>query len=68
MGYSNRTWACPFYTWDERKKIHCEGGCLSFRDREGLAEYANRHCGSTEGWKGCTLAQSLMSYYDRQEE
>lgn len=42
MGYSHRTWACPFYRWDERCKVHCEGGCVAFPDREAAAEYARR--------------------------
>lgn len=40
-GYSHKTWACPFFHWDERLCVRCEGGCMSFPDREALAEYAD---------------------------
>ena len=42
-GYSHKTWACPFFHWDERLCVRCEGGCMSFPDREALAEYADRY-------------------------
>lgn len=66
-GYSNRTWACPFFTWDERLCIHCEGGRVCFRDKPEAAEYTARYCASPKGWKDCTLACSLLKYYDRTE-
>ena len=34
MGYSNKTFACPFFTWDERLAVHCEGGRVTFPDKE----------------------------------
>lgn len=37
-GYSHKTWACPFFRWDERLCVRCEGGCMSFPDREALAQ------------------------------
>lgn len=68
MGYSNKTWACPFFKWDERLRVHCEGGTISFRDRQEAAEYIDRHCACVDGWKKCSLARSLLGYYERQEE
>lgn len=67
-GYSSRRWACPFLKWDERLKIHCEGGCAAFPDRETYAEYTARFCACTDGWKRCTLASSMLRYYERTDD
>ena len=65
MGYSNRTWMCPFFVWDEMLAIHCEGGRLTFKDREQMLEYIDRHCACLQGWKNCSMAISLEKYYER---
>lgn len=67
-GYSNRAWTCPFFRWDERLCVRCDGGCMNFPDRATLTEYADHYCASVEGWKGCTMAASLLKYYDRKDE
>lgn len=65
-GYSSKTWACPFLKWDEKRKVHCEGGCcVSFPDRKAYAEYTTRYCASLQGWKDCTIAAALLEYYER---
>lgn len=66
--YSHRNWACPFFKWDECDKIHCEGGRLVFRSRESITDYADRYCGSVDGWQRCTIAASIETYYDRLHE
>lgn len=66
-GYSHKTWACPFFHWDERLRVRCEGGCMSFPDREALAEYADRYCANLQDWKSCTVAANLLKYYERTE-
>lgn len=69
MGYTNKTFACPFFLWDEKLKIHCEGGCrVVFRDRTGAMEYIDLHCGDVKGWEDCSVAKSLLRYYDRLDE
>lgn len=65
MGYSSKTFVCPFFKWDERLRVHCEGGHLAFRDRPETEDYIDRHCADLEGWKGCSLAGSLLRYYER---
>ncbi len=67
-GYSNRNWCCPFFIWDERLAVHCEGGRLRFPDREAAEAYAARFCGGHVEWRGCTVARSLLRYYERKQE
>lgn len=67
-GYSHKKFACPFFTWDEKFKVHCEGGCVKFRDRKEAGEYQDRYCASVTGWKDCTVAKSVENYYERTEE
>ena len=52
---------------DERLCVRCEGGCMSFPDREALAEYADRYCANLQDWKSCTVAANLLKYYERTE-
>jgi hypothetical protein len=69
VSYHHRLWACPYFRWDERRKIHCEGGCvLSFPDGPALREYIDRHCASVSGYPSCTVAEMRAKYYERTEE
>lgn len=45
--------------------IHCEGGRMEFPDRKAAVEYADRYCASQNGWKECSVAASLLQYYER---
>ena len=63
--YSNKTFLCPFFTWDERTRVHCEGGRMSFKDRKAAMEYIDRYCAGE--WRGCTMAAALLRYYEREE-
>ena len=65
MGWSNRTWTCPFFGWDDRTCVHCEGGRMDFPDRKAAAEYADRYCAHKSGWRECSVAASLLGYYER---
>lgn len=65
VGYSNKSWACPFFSWDEKRKVHCEGGGAGFSDKGTYADYTDRYCASVQGWKQCSLAVALLEYYDR---
>lgn len=61
MGYSNRVWKCPFFRWDKREEIHCEGGHAKvFQHQRELAAWAREHCGKETGWEGCPIAQTLL--------
>lgn len=67
-GYTHKSWACPFFKWDEKCKVHCEGGCVKFRDRREAGDYQDRYCASVTGWKECTMAKSAVEYYERTEK
>ena len=67
MGYSNRTWNCPFFKWDEKMCVHCEGGRISFPDRKASEEYISRYCASVANWNDCSVASNLLRYYERTE-
>lgn len=67
MGYSNLSWQCPFFKWDEPCRIHCEGGRQVFPDRVTARRYAGRYCANMPGWKACSLADSLLDYYEGEE-
>lgn len=71
--YSKKSWACPFYIWDERTCVHCEGNgkrssCITFPDRRALDEYTAQYCTDAKGYKKCSIAINLSKYYDRIEK
>lgn len=66
-GYTHRYWVCPFFKWDEPLRFHCEGGRQVFPDRQAARDYAGRYCAHMPGWKDCSVADSLLRYYDRVE-
>lgn len=65
VGYSNKTFACPFFKWDERLCVHCEGGRVTFPGKEAALEYIDRYCAAAQGWQACTVASTLLRYYER---
>lgn len=66
-GYSGRVWACPFFRWDERLRVHCEGGKMSLTDPRTFESYACRYCCDVDGWDRCSLAKALVEQYERRE-
>ena len=68
LGYSNKTWCCPFFKWDEKLCVHCEGGRAVFPDMGARADYINRYCADVLGWKKCSLAGLMAGYYERERE
>lgn len=69
MDYWHKAWTCPFFKWDDQKSIGCEGGKLQFHDKESAVEYMDRYCaGTTCSWERCSVAASLLNYYDRKED
>ncbi len=66
--YSHKYWSCPFFKWDEKCSIHCEGGVLKFNDYDRLSEYADRYCTDAKLWHKCTVAAALEDEYNREEE
>lgn len=60
-------YCCPFYSWEEKHKVHCEGGVMNFLDAEAMREYISQYCAQNPGWKKCTVAQNLQNTYERVE-
>lgn len=63
MGYTNRYWMCPFYKWDEKNAIHCEGGSMIKLPKQALREYASCYCAS-QNWKMCTVCKAILKTYE----
>lgn len=69
MDYWHKYFVCPFFKWDEEKKVACEGGSkLLFPNKNVACEFMDRYCANNPGWKMCTFAQTLLRYHERNEE
>lgn len=65
MGYSNRTFFCPFFRWDERLGVHGECGRITMPDRKAIVAFQKLSCANQNGWKECPAARALLDYYER---
>lgn len=61
----NKTWACPFFKWDGRQEISCEGGRILFPNSDTGNTYMNCYCAGD--WKKCSVAEALLQYYETEE-
>ena len=68
MDYWHKAWTCPFFKWDDQKSVGCEGGKLRFPDKQSAVEYMDGYCASPTCWGKCTVATSLLNFYERQGE
>ena len=41
---------------------------MEFPDRKAATEYADRYCAAQSGWEECSVAASLLRYYERKED
>lgn len=60
----------PFLKVDYKDKngklrIRCERATIDFPDDVERREFIKSYCGSIDGWKECTIAQSAISHYER---
>lgn len=67
--YWHKAWSCPFFGWSKEQEVRCEGGVqLPFPDQETAVEYMNHYCAGRGGeWRKCSIASSLLRYYDRKD-
>lgn len=66
--YTKLYWICPFYRWDEKSCVHCEGGSkVTFPDVTTKMEFYRAYCAHATGWQTCSVAMSLNKYYERKE-
>ena len=65
MGYSKRSWACPYFKWDERMCVHCENGTrVRFAHTKSRNRYYKLYCANNPGWNNCTVADALNKHYE----
>lgn len=65
MDYWHRDWKCPFFKWDEKLLVVCEGGRVIFPDEKAARDYFDRYCAHLPGWEGCCIAAVLSGFYER---
>lgn len=45
--------------------MSCEGCRMTFLDDDTKREYTDRYCASLDGWESCSIAGSLLQFYER---
>lgn len=65
--YWHKNYQCPFYGWSDKVRICCEcGSVLRFPDGETAKGFLDAFCAGE--WKTCSIAQTLWSYYEKEDE
>ena len=64
-GYSSRIWVCPFFRWDKKAQVYCEGGTVAMPDNRAFQEFVTTYCAADKGWENCAIAKSMTEYYER---
>jgi len=65
MHYSRRTWICPYFKYDEKRRVHCEAGVIRMPDEQAMKDLADAYCGNLPGWEKCPLARCMSAFYER---
>ncbi len=69
MDYWHKKWQCPFFVWDDRSLVACEGKCrIIFPDDVAAREFMEGYCASLSGWESCAIAANKLRFYERQEQ
>ena len=67
MHYTNRYWICPFFHWDEKGAIHCEGGSVVRLPQIHLYGFAEDYCASF-GYRECSIYQAIEKTYEEEKD
>ena len=69
MDYWHKKWSCPFFVWDDREHVACEGKCkISFPDDAAAKEFMEGFCASPDGWEKCVIADNKLRFYERTQK
>ena len=66
---SNKT-VCPFYRFESRKSVYCEGFapscglCVAFADPERMALHKKSYCDSLGDYSACPLYSAINRQYE----
>lgn len=62
------TYACPYWSWEEKLVSHCEMAVLKFPTPEARREYTRQYCARVDGWKNCSIAKMLNEKYENEKQ
>ena len=66
--YQNMVFACPYYGWETKCDVHCEGGRIALPDAAAARDYFRTYCCDVSGWRRCTVARAITRHYERDDE
>ena len=65
MDYWRKIWQCPYFKWDDKLLVVCEGGRVAFPDKETARRFFDQYCAHMPGWRSCSIAAALAGFYER---
>lgn len=68
LHHSRRVWRCPYYRFDEKHAVHCEGGSIfRIRDKGIFYKHADMYCSDAKNWEKCQIAECMTKLYEKRE-
>ena len=68
MDYFSFEWRCPYYKWNDKLGVRCEGGRMKLPTDEASREYIRQYCDDLNGWRRCTVARAITRFYEAKFE
>lgn len=72
--YMDKYVVCPFYSQEERLKLHCEGHCKGTRLHtcfdcgERMKAYKRKYCYNLKQYQSCPLYEVIEKQYKGDED
>ena len=67
--YWHYNFACPFYDFDTRERIGCEGGIVvEMPDRRDLKQIMREYCCDVNRWEECPIAKIIVKKYEQEDD
>ena len=62
MEYWHKPFECPFYLWNDKRTIACEGGRITIQSKIAFMEFMET---CETNWKSCPIARALDNDEER---
>ena len=66
--YRQLDFACPYYGWESKSAVHCDGGNVKLPNGAAAEEYFLTYCANVPGWRRCTVARAITRHLEKKYE
>ena len=68
MDYWHFNFICPYFKWDEDRRVGCEGKhIMAFGNKDEAKRFMLAYCAGWE-WEKCPHAEKMNEYYEKEHQ